>query len=312
MSVQGAPTVADYARYWRGTHLPGLLKNNGKPISEKTRGDYARMLRNEVEANESFQTLAISAARTRDIRQFLGRWMSSPAYYNYVKAVLSRLFAHAVDEGLVDANPVTEVVRRAVARRGVVLPREHYLRVTGELAEWESRACDLVYLISHRPGDVLRLRDEEPWVRYERRDNGEYVVVSFTAAKNEQAVEISDHTDTPGGIDETLHWFRQWKREQRITSAAVVCFPAGTRAKDAGRPVSRDYLSRRFAEAVMAAGFEPGRYTLRDLRKTGLTDEARIAGEATKKGGHKTEAMRQYYVVGSVPQRVDNNLSVVR
>lgn len=188
----------------------------------------------------------------------------------------------------------------------------HYLRITGQLEEWEARACDLVYLISHRPGNVLRLRDEAPFVRYETRDGGEYVVVSFTAAKNDQAVEIGDRVDTPGGIEETLAWFRRWKTDRGIVSPMVVCFPTSARPKHAGRGVSRDYLSRRFAQAVVAAGFDPGTYTLRDLWKTGLTDEARIAGEATKKGGHKTEAMRQYYVVGGVPQRVRNNLVVLR
>ncbi len=305
-------TVAGYARHWRETHLPHLVKNNGKPLGEKTRGDYARMLRHEVERHGPFQNIAVSSASTRDVRQFLSQWMPSPAYYNYVKAVLSKMFAHAVDEGLLDANPVTGVVRRATARREVVLTRDCYLRITAGLEDWEARACDLIYLLSHRPSDVLRLRDETPWVRYDRRGDADYVVVSFTAAKNGQAVEISDRTDTPGGIEDTLHWFRAWKRQQGTAAPSVMCFPATARAQDAGRPISRDYLSRRFAEAVVVAGFEPGQYTLRDLRKTGLTDEAVIAGEATKKGGHKTEAMRQYYVVGSVPQRVHNNLSVMR
>ena len=57
---------------------------------------------------------------------------------------------------------------------------------------------------------------------------------------------------------------------------------------------------------------EQGRYTLRDLRKKGLTDEARIAGKATNKGGHKTEQMREYYVVGGLPQRARSNLAVLR
>ena len=183
-----------------------------------------------------------------------------------------------------------------------------YLQITKHLEEWEARACDLVYLISHRPGDVLRLRDEEPWVRYV----DDKVVVSFTATKNEQAVEIVDHVGTEGGIEATLAWFRQWKKEQGIHSPWVVCYPKTARKRDIARPVSRDYLSRRFAEAVVAAGFPAGTYTLRDLRKTGLTDEARLAGAATMKGGHKTEQMRQYYVVGGVPQRVRNNLVVIR
>jgi len=311
-------TVAAYAKQWRERHLPSLLKRNGKPISEKTRGDYGRMLAHHVEAHEAFTSLPVAGTRTKDVRQFLSRWVGSPAYYNYIKAVLSRMFAQAVDEGLLDANPCTDVVRRATARREVALPMTDYLKITGGLKEWEARACDLVYLLSHRPSDILGLRDEAPWVRYEtwwdetREADRQAVIISFTASKNGQAVEIADWADAEGGIESVLAWFRRWKRSQGIASPWVVCYPPAGRRRDVGCPVSRDYLYRRFAEAVKAAGFAPGAYTLRDLRKTGLTDEARIAGKATDKGGHKTEQMKQYYVVGGVPSRVRNNLVVMR
>lgn len=305
-------TVAAYAKQWRERHLPSLLKRNGKPISEKTRGDYARMLENQVERHDAFHSLAVAAVRTRDVRTFLAGWIGSPSYYNYVKAVLSRMFAQAVDEGLLEANPIADVVRRAVARREVVCPMADYLKITSSLEDWETRACDLVYLVSHRPGDVLRLRDEVPWVRYEMRDDRKVVVISFTATKNGQEVEIADDVTTDGGIESVLAWFRQWKRSQGIASPWMVCYPPTARKRDIGKPVSRDYLSRRFSEAALYAGFPAGAYTLRDLRKTGLTDEARIVGKATDKGGHKTEQSRQYYVVGGVPSRVRNNLVVVR
>lgn len=314
LAAKGADvtTVAEYAKQWRKTYLPKLLKRNGKPISEKTRADYSRMIEYQVEANDRFQALAIGNARTRDLRVFLSQWIASPAYYNYLKAVLSRMFAQAVDEGLLDANPIADVTRRATARREVVCPKTDYLKITAQLEEWEARACDLIYLVSHRPSDVLELQDREPWVRYETRDGRKTVILSFTATKNDQAVEIADDAQADGGIEATLQWFRRWKEEQGIITSRVVVYPKTARRQDIGRAISRDYLSRRFAEAVVKAGFEAGKYTLRDLRKTGLTDEAQIAGEATKKGGHKTEQMRQYYVVGSVPQRVRNNLVVVR
>lgn len=314
LAAKGADvlTVAGYASKWRETYLPRLLKRNGKPISEKTRADYSRMVENQVETHEPFQALSVADVRTRNVRAFLARWIGAPAYYNYLKAVLSRMFAQAVDEGLLDANPISDVVRRATARREVVCPMADYLKITAQLDEWEARACDLIYLISHRPGDVLRLQDREPWVKYEERDGRKVVVVSFTATKNEQAMEIADDVQAQGGIEAALQWFRRWKEEQGIVTPGVVVFPKTARRQDVGRAVSRDYLSRRFAEAVTTAGFEAGAYTLRDLRKTGLTDEAQIAGEATMKGGHKTEQMRQYYVVGGVPQRVRNNLVVLR
>jgi len=311
-------TVAAYATHWREQRLPTLLKKNGRPLADKTRDDYGRMLENQVEAHGPFQCLAIGALTTKRARTFLARWIASPNFYNYMKSLLSRVLDQAVDEGHIEANPIAAVKRRAVSKREVVCPMADYLAITARLADFEARACDLIYLVSHRPSDVLRLRDEEPFVRYERRADPktgkefDAVVVAFTATKNEQAIEVYDDVHAPGGIEETLQWFRDWKAAQEIVTPRLVVFPRTARRRDIGRPIGRDYLYRRFVEAAIAAGFPVGTYTLRDLRKTGLTDEARIAGKATDKGGHKTEQMRQYYVVGGVPARARNNLVVMR
>jgi len=121
-----------------------------------------------------------------------------------------------------------------------VLPMADYLKITGCLEEWEARACDLIYLVSHRPSDVLRLRDEEPWVRYELREGRRVVVISFTATKNGQAIEIVDDATSQGGIAATLEWFRRWRAKQGIVSKTAVVFPTSARRRDAGQPVSRD------------------------------------------------------------------------
>ncbi len=305
-------TVAEYTTAWRKDRLPTLLKRNGKPLSPKTRDDYKGMLVNQVETYEPFTSLDIAAIRTKHVRQFLAQWMDSPSFYNYMKSLLSRVLQFAVDEGLLDANPTSDVQRRPVSKREVYCPMEDYMAITKKMAEWEARACDLVYLTSHRPGDVLRLQDREPWVRYATRKNREVVVVSFKASKNEQAVEIIDAKDREGGIHTVLEWFRQWKKNQNLVGHHIVVYPITSRRKSIGKPISVDYLSRRFAEASEAAGFGKGKYTLRDLRKKGLTDEARLAGKATNKGGHKTEEMREYYVVDELPQRARNNLAVLR
>lgn len=305
-------TIAAYARHWRETHLPRLLRKNGKPLANDTREAYGRILEHQIEADADLQQRAIGAASTRDVRQFLARWIATPNYYNHIKAVLSRMFQQAVDEGKLDSNPVADVIRRAVKRREVYCPMEHYLAITAELADWQARACDLVYLISHRPGDVLALEDRAPFIRYETRRGRKVVVVSFTPTKNEQAIEIIDDVETEGGIESALQWFRDWKKAQELVTPRLVVFPRGSRRRDVGRPVPVDYLSRRLAEAVVKAGLRKGAYQLRDLRKKGLTDEARIAGKATNKGAHKTQAMREYYVVGGVPARHRNQLTVLR
>lgn len=305
-------TVAGYAKTWREKHLPKLVKKDGNFIGDKTRADYESMLKHQVEKDESFKKLALANVRTKDVRRFLAKWISNPKYYNNFKSLLSRMFADAIAEAHLDENPVADVARRPVAKREVYISMEHYLEITKHLAEWEARACDLIYLISHRPGDVLRLKDQAPHVRYEKRRGRKVVIVSFTASKNDQAMEIVDHVDTEGGIETTLQWFREWKEKQDLRLVKhFICYPKTSRRRSIGKPISVDYLSRRFAEASARAGLA-GKYTPRDLRKKGLTDEARIAGKATNKGGHKTQLMREYYVVGGLPQRHKNQLTVLR
>ncbi len=305
-------TMVGYVETWRTTRLPGLLKKDGKPLSKKTRDDYDRMLQNQVAKHPPFQDLAVGDLTTKHCRQFLATWIGSPHFYNYMKSLLSRFLQDAVDEGLLDTNPIEQVNRRPVARREVYIPMDHYMAITAKLEEWQARACDLIYLVSHRPGDVLRLQDREPNVSYSTRRSRRVVALSFQATKNDQSMEIVDDVKRDGGIEATLAWFRQWKKTQAIASPHVVVYPTTSRRRSIGKPVSVGYLSKAFAAAIVAAGLEKGMYTLRDLRKKGLTDEARIAGKATNKGGHKTEAMREYYVVGGLPQRARNNLIVLR
>lgn len=308
----GVVTVAQYARKWREERLPTFVsKRTRKSLAPKTLSDYARILEHQVEAWAPFQEIAIAGATVKHVRACLARWIGSPNYYNYVMAVLSLLFQDAVAEGLLDTNPVAGVERRATAKRKVVCPMDHYLVITKHLPDWQARACDLIYLISHRPGDVLRLEDRAPGIRYEARRGRQVVVVSLLPTKNEQAIEIVEPLGIEGGIEATLVWFRQWKKTHALAGANLVVFPPGFRRRDVGRPVPVGYLSRRFAEACAAAGFA-GKYQLRDLRKTGLNEEARRAGKATNKGGHKTRQMQEYYVVDGIPQRARSTLTVLR
>lgn len=303
----GARTFAQYATYYRTEKLPKAVTRSGKPLSDATREDYRRMLENSIEPSEHF---AVPMAEVDDVvlRKFLSRWLDNPAHYNYMMSGLSRVFDCAIDEGLLRKNPLADVSRRAVPKRHVYVEDSDYLRITGQMAEWEARACDLIYFNSHRPGDVLALTEDN--ITTYKRAGKQMILVSFTATKNDQAMEIVDSAS--GDLAALLDWFREWKKAQGILSKHFVVYPTTSRRRSIGKPVSVGYLSRQFSAAVIAAGFEKGKYKLKDLRKKGLTDEARKAGKPTNKGGHKTEQMRRYYVVGQLPMRARNNLRNIR
>ena len=189
-----------------------------------------------------------------------------------------------------------DVKRRGVAPSTTYITDDHYVRIRDALPEeWFKRACDLIYLLSHRPGGVLSLRETDIV------DNE----ICFTTRKTDQDMEIEANSD----LIETIEWFRAWKRQQNIHSPHLVCYPRHMARRFIGKPVPVEYLSRRFTDAVETAGFARGTYTLRDLRPKGLTDEFEVAGDSDK-GGHKTETMKCRYRRKRLPMRAKSNLKL--
>lgn len=309
-------TLAAYCARWRAERLPGLVKRSGEPLGDKTRGDYDRMLRLQIETAEAAAT-PLANLGPLEVRTLLREWIDSPTFYNYLLAVVSRVLADAVDEGLLAVNPAREVRRRPTGKRKVTVSHEHYAAIMAHLADWQAAACDLIYLLGSRPGDALRLREDDftEWEapRDVRLEDGRvvrlYGVLRYRAAKTGALVEV-EVNDALHGV---LTGMRAWKRAQGLHGAVRhwIVHPADAHRRVRGRPVSVEALSRAFAAALEAAGIPKGTYTLRDLRPTGLTDDA-IAGGDGAKGGHKTQAMRDHYRRVELPFRAVNTLATIR
>ena len=304
------PIFTNYCRDWRENVLPSTLhRRTKKPLSEKTRADYARMLRNQVEPSELL-SIPITEITPTLVRQFLSPWFgTSPSHYNNLVAVLGQVFRHAYRTGTINTNPMKDVDGDDEPMRYVYVSDKDYVATVNQLPEeWHRRACDLVYLVSHRPGDVLGLRES----------NITGNEIHFTARKNDQdmAIEFEPGDD----MDLTIQWFRDWKRKQHIyLSPYLICYPRNMDRRFIGRRVSVGYLSRLFTEAVKDARVRVMnettgafvRPTLRDLRPKALTDEYVVAGDSDK-GGHKTEAMKRHYRRKRLPMRAKNRLSTPR
>lgn len=172
-----------------------------------------------------------------------------------------------------------------------------YMAVTALLPEeWHRRVCDLIYLLSHRPGDILRLREID--IKCNE--------IHFIARKNKQPMVIEMNAD----LADTIDWFRQWKLKQGIHSPLIICHPLGGKRNLIANPVSVEYISRRFSAAVIAAGFKGGSYKLLDIRPKGLTDEFLEAGDSDK-GGHKTQQMKEHYRRIKLPMRAVSNIKKI-
>lgn len=288
-------SVADYMAAWRAKTLPTLTTRSGKPLGEKTRGDYERMLRRQLEPLEQFAE-PLSTVSPQIVRAALARWIGQPAQYNYVKAVLSAVFRSAVDEGLIPTTPMPDVARRAVAKRQTYITDEHYRAIRAEMPEYMGYALDLLYLVSHRPTDVLALGEA----------NLDGRMLRFVPRKT-VAKRIEIEIECNAALLEVIDWWREFGRG--IVGRRTWCVhPVGSDRRISGKPITRDHLSRAFNTAMRAAGLSD--YQLRDVRPKGLTDDWLIGGESDK-GGHKTAAMREHYRRVTVPMRSKNNLAVI-
>ena len=309
-------SFSEYCKKYRETRLVKATKRNGEALGAKTANDYRLMLKNQIEPHKGFG-VSIKQLDTKTVRQYLAAYMDRPATYNYHLSIISRVCNEALDEGLIDTSPATDIQRRARVKRKTYIDDETYLAITGELTEWEAKVCDLIYMVGGRPGDVLRLKHTDI-------SDG---IIHYTAAKNTQSLEIEMNRD----LAALVAWFYSWKRKQGVLSRHVVCYPRTARQDMRGEPLSVVYMSRKFTAACRKLGYvqrdKSGHpidsngdkvdvnsaktlYELRDLRPKGLTDEF-LAGGENNKGGHKTEAMKQHYRRVSVPIKAASNVKAL-
>ncbi|GAB3684021.1 hypothetical protein [Salinisphaera aquimarina] len=312
--------IAAYAADWRVRRLPKLLKKNGKPLADNTRKAYEGFMRREVEKWTPFVDTAIGEATPTLLRQFLRGWIDSPSAYNYVLAGLTRLFRDAVDECLIDANVCKDIDRRSVPQSEVYVTNAQYIDIIRKVEagagyesdterEWIARAVDLIYLVSHNPQDVLSIRDAKIDIcnkPIQDQETGEmlYAEIPIARGKTGQEVVIYANED----LLEIIEFFRAWKRQQRLMSEYLVCYPLSmpTRWRRlVGHKVAVAHISRRFTAGARAAGLDG--LTLRDVRSKALSDEYVVAGNSDK-GGHKTQAMKEHYRRVKLPMRARSDL----
>jgi hypothetical protein len=195
------------------------------------------------------------------------------------------------------ASPITDAMTCALGG-GTALPMR-------SLQAWSLKACDLLYLIGGRPSDTLRFLDAAFEIRTSAA--GRSGVLNYRTSKTDTPIEIEINE----AVIEVVEWFRAWKSRNGLLSKYLICYPPYVRKRHIGKPVSASYLSGRWRECAIAAGFEPGQYWLYDLRKKSMTDEQRTQGRHNK-GGHRTESSRELYILDEVPIRSSAKLVALK
>lgn len=324
--------VGDYLRHWRtqilGHQIYGRRvewgeclvvslrgRNRGRPVAHTTRVDYANDAR-QLEQREEAQFPLSDRDLTRKVRKLLAPWLQKPTHYNGLRNTLSRVFAHAVQEGLIDRNPINDIGKASEHKREVLIPDEAYLAITEKLkvhklnrrefdGTWRSKICDLIYMLSQQPVDVFGIREDQAEL-YEQPviEEGEQVwgLVRFSRHKTDVGIELGMNRE----LRNLWQWFIDFKREQQIASPYLMVYPRYFDQRSRGKPVKHRFMQDSWREACAAAGYG-AQYQIRDLRKKGLTDEYLAQGE-NDKGGHETEAMRKYYRLITPPKRARSTL----
>ena len=328
--------LADFIKQWREAMLePGkvmvkIKRNQGQPISERTKRDYT----NQAQQVEALPEARFPVSDPRVItktRKLMARWIGNPTHYNHIRAVLSRVFDHAVVTGLVEKNPMRDIDRLPVERREVLIPDDDYLAITKQLmahknnkrvmdGEWRAVICDFFYMLSQQPIDAFSVTMAQISLKAEDFSDPDPEKWSFgEIALSRSKTKVAGIISMNKAMREVVDWLIDFrknelaKRNNRFSPLGhdnLLIYPAYMDGRSRWKPVKHRTFSLWWSEACEQAGLK-GKYWLMDLRKKGLTDEFVSQGE-NDKGIHETDAMRRHYRLITPPKRSRNTLTSIR
>lgn len=300
----------------------------GQPIATPSRIDYANDCQ-QLENEEAAKFPIGAPDIVRRIRKLLAPWLDKPTHYNGLRNTLSRVLSHAVQEGLIDRNPMLDITKASSQKRKVLIPDEAYTAITAKLCihkhnkremdgTWRAKICDLMYMMSQQPIDVFGLKDtqaqlfEHPREVIKKDEKGAvverylvYGLLTIERHKTGVVIEIEMNEE----LADLVTWFRNFKKEQQIISEYLMVYPTYFDKRSRAKPVKHKFMQAAWREASIDAGYGDT-YQLRDLRKKGLTDEFVGQGE-NDKGGHTTQAMRDHYRLITPPKRARSTLKYI-
>ena len=327
--------LRDFVAKWREEVLVAdkltvkIKRNQGRKVSERTQDDYRKVALQIERADGSDFPMSSPNCITK-IRLMLAPWLSHPTHYNHMKAVLGRIYDHAVLSGVVERSPMKDIDKMPVEARKVLIPDDIYVKITESLmihqdngrtfdGTWRARICDLFYMLSQQPVDLFSLKlsqlslieidksDEDP-------ENWKFGEIALSRSKTavKGVIEMNEE------LRETVDWlvgFRQQELDKRGSLAEepktdhLMIYPAYMDRRSRWQPVTHRTFSGWWRQAVEACGHK-GKYWLMDMRKKGLTDEFVSQGE-NNKGIHESQRMRDYYRLIVPPKRSRNTLTPI-
>lgn len=199
---------------------------------------------------------------------------------NTGKAVMSRVFDHAVRQGLVDRNPCKEISYNRIPPRDRLISDDEYRRIYEQACDVVQIAMDMAYYSGMRISDVLkvRLQDLGP--------DGLYSVQKKTGKRQ-------------------IFAYTQPLREVIDRARSLRCSVKGMHllCDRSGQPYEYHMFNRRWLKAVRAAGVEDVRF--HDIRAKSATDAKGMGLDYQALLGHSSRSMSDRYVRSREYQRVE-------
>jgi integrase len=178
-----SPTVAEWLERW--------IRNEKGAVAARTMMRYEQIVRDFLSSIGGQAEAPFEALSTDAILKFKERWLSggrSPRTVNLTIKILKRPFKIALEEGLIDRNPVAAVrpIRTSSSKKGVFRPEQ--IQQLLEVAEGDWRGLILSgYFTGGRLVDLARLT----WGDIDLSEK----TITFVQRKTGSSVQIPIHQD---------------------------------------------------------------------------------------------------------------------
>lgn len=198
---------------------------------------------------------------------------ATPNMANRCISLLRQIFDYALDEQLVESNPVIGIKRFEERKRDRLISRQEYEAIYQRAGDRLQVIMDLCYLTGQRVGDVLNIRRAdltEDGVRFQQQKTDARLIVRWTP-------ELVDVVNRAKGLHGNV-------------KALTLLHNRRGKAPDYGT------IKLQWDKARKAAGIED--VQLRDLRAMSGTAADAQGKDATGLLGHKNRSMTERYLRG--------------
>lgn len=239
-----------------------------RPLAVKTFKSYS-VVANRLKI--AFAEFKPADVKPSHLYQYLTAKSVTTAMASHYRSVMMGAMQLAVEEGMIDANPIKEVKHFTSKTRDRYLSDGEYSAIRNKATPTLQSIMDITYLTGQRIGDVLCIRLSDlgrEGITFTQQKTGTRLCVAWSPDLEESVKTAKRlHTSLKG-----FHLFHTRK----------------------GKPFSYWTIRTLWNRAAAAAGIEDAH--LHDLRAKAATDMKKTGGDSKALLGHKSEQVHLRYL----------------